>query len=366
MLLNKKTFWIAAVLPACLFALIAVPVVHAEDATPAKKEAAHDKAKADPFALPEGGPEVLAKFIKDIQKNIPKASRKRPKTKEEKEAAKKHREYCVKATIAADKAAEKILRTDKDPASKASQIAFAFVMRHRPQDFYNADKKRQVELLDEAIACIGAKKKIAHNEIRFCLTICQSLERMGSKKLAVKAYKEFGEIFTKTGNANNVAFGKYCTSASRRLNLLGSQLTLLTGKTLDGKEFDWKAFSKDKVVLIDFWATWCGPCVGEMPNIKKMHKLYHARGFEVVGISLDKNVGAVKRFVKQKNIPWTMLFDPAHKGWGNPMAKHYGVHGIPTLILVDRKGKVVSTRARGPELAKQLKKLIGPPNAKKK
>jgi hypothetical protein len=90
--------------------------------------------------------------------------------------------------------------------------------------------------------------------------------------------------------------------------------------------------------------------------------LYHDRGFEVVGISLDTKPERVAAFIKRYEIPWTTLYGPDEKsvGWDHPLAVKYGITSIPNVLLTDKSGKVVSLRARGPELGRLLEKLLGP------
>ncbi len=146
---------------------------------------------------------------------------------------------------------------------------------------------------------------------------------------------------------------------NRRLNLPGNKLEL-TGKLLDGTELDWNAY-RGKVVLVDFWATWCGPCRAEVPNVLENYLKYHDKGFDVVGVSLDEKRSDAEDYVKQTNIPWPSLFDGAEdaSGWQSPMAVKYAITGIPTAILVDQEGNVVSMQARGPRLGALLEKLLG-------
>ena len=119
------------------------------------------------------------------------------------------------------------------------------------------------------------------------------------------------------------------------------------------------------MVLVDFWATWCGPCIAEIPNVKSNYNKYHTRGFEVVGISLDHDQRSLQRFVERESLPWVQLFDNTGKskqGWQHPMAARYGVAAIPAAFLVDQQGKVISMSARGPELEHALEKLLGKAN----
>ena len=113
---------------------------------------------------------------------------------------------------------------------------------------------------------------------------------------------------------------------------------------LDGREVD-LAKLKGKVVLIEFWSTSCGPCIGEMPAIKAAYDKFHERGFEVVAISLDDKEAALRKFVVENKLPWPQHFDG--KGWENQFAVRYGIFAIPTMWLVDKRGNLRDTQARG-------------------
>jgi thiol-disulfide isomerase/thioredoxin len=97
------------------------------------------------------------------------------------------------------------------------------------------------------------------------------------------------------------------------------------------------------VVLIDFWATWCGPCMQEMPNVLKIYQEFHGKGLEIIGISLDEKRSALNQVIKKQNIPWPQYFDG--KGWDNPIVQKFGIDSIPRMWLVNKKGMVVDLDA---------------------
>ena len=123
---------------------------------------------------------------------------------------------------------------------------------------------------------------------------------------------------------------------------------------INGKQID-LAKMKGKVVLIDFWATWCGPCIAELPNVKKTYNKLNQKGFEIIGISLDSNENSLKRFLKKENMPWPQFFDG--KGWNNELAKKYGIRSIPAMWLVDQEGNLIDTNARS-NLEDKVEKLL--------
>ncbi|MDP5004491.1 MAG: TlpA family protein disulfide reductase [Verrucomicrobiales bacterium] len=124
---------------------------------------------------------------------------------------------------------------------------------------------------------------------------------------------------------------------------------------LNGKEIDLEKM-KDKVILVDFWATWCGPCIAEMPNVTAAYETYKDKGFEVVGISLDEDKAAVVKFIADNKMPWPQFVDG--KGWENELAQRFGIRSIPATFLVGKGGRIVASNLRGPDLEAAIEKAL--------
>jgi thiol-disulfide isomerase/thioredoxin len=129
-------------------------------------------------------------------------------------------------------------------------------------------------------------------------------------------------------------------------------------KDLDGKPLKVANF-KGKVVMIDFWATWCGPCVGEVPNVAAVYQKYHDKGFEIIGVSLDREGDKDKMisFTKEHNMPWPQFYDG--KYWQNELSVKYGIRSIPATFLLDGSGKIIAKNVRGEALEPAVKKALG-------
>jgi len=157
------------------------------------------------------------------------------------------------------------------------------------------------------------------------------------------------------GNDKIASAAKAALAHRERLAKLRSKPLELKVPTTDGNTIDF-AKLRGKVVLIDFWASWCGPCVAELPNVVKTYEALHARGFEIVGISLDQDRDAMDRMLKKHNAAWSQHFDGT--GWKNQFAQQFGVTGIPSTWLFDKKGVLRETELRGEELQAAVEKLL--------
>ena len=115
-----------------------------------------------------------------------------------------------------------------------------------------------------------------------------------------------------------------------------------------------------KIVLVDFWATWCGPCVQEMPNVIAAYNKYHEQGFEIIGVSLDdekqNGLASLQSFIKDHKMPWAQFYDG--KYWQNELAVKYGVQSIPHSLLLDGNGHILAVDPRGSTLAPAIEKAL--------
>jgi peroxiredoxin len=126
----------------------------------------------------------------------------------------------------------------------------------------------------------------------------------------------------------------------------------VTGKPLSIANY------KGKVVLIDFWATWCPPCRAEVPNVVAVYNKHHGKGFEIIGISLDKQQDKAKleSYTKENKMPWPQFFDGQY--WSSKLAAKYGVNSIPATYLLDGEGKIIAKNVRGEALEATVAKAL--------
>lgn len=136
---------------------------------------------------------------------------------------------------------------------------------------------------------------------------------------------------------------------------IGKPAPDFTLNTPEGTPLTMSSF-KGKMLIIDFWASWCGPCRGENPNVVKMYNKYHEKGLEILGVSLDDKKANWIKAIKDDGLIWNHVSDL--KGWSSSAAKLYGVSGIPHIILIDQKGIIIAKNLRGEELENKLKEYI--------
>lgn len=392
----------------CVFAVPST--VHSQDtkATPAPKEtpaksdtesespkpdepkpSEENETKPDPFAVPDGKPEDLVIFINKVTRTPPSA-----RTLAERKAEfRKRLEAVITATdkILEQKPEEKIeifaltnrfnalnsLATQFDP-SKAEQLtamieqleketrpvlarlpAFARLREHVTAAVRKPTENGMQEVAEQVVA-YWEKYGVDRDSYSAAVTIGRGFEMAGSSESGAKLFEQLAELMKASEDPELAARAERTLGTARKLRLPGHTMEV-TGQTADGKPFDWTAY-RGKVVLVDFWASWCGPCLAELPNMKRCLELYGDKGFAIVGINMDSSMEAFEKCVTDREISWVNVMGemPDKLSWNHPLAVYYGIDGIPAAILVDKEGKVVSLRARGSELLRRLEELLGP------
>ena len=334
--------------------------------------------------LPEGTPEQMMQFIAGLkQANVRPASRK--------EMMAYMRDVAAVSLQAADKILAQVKPADPlhDPAAKmkleslmmlgrfgdekaaADMATYAATLTNSPSKDL-ANEARRLVLVSEAqqilssgdakaaeglVAKTAAMLAADPDDVQsagLAMQLAGAFEHMpGGEAVAAAAYRSFGPAMAKSSNEQIQKMGEGFAGTLRRLSLPGHPMEI-NGTLLNGKPFDQKTLA-GKVVLVDFWATWCGPCVAEIPNVLEQYEKYHKDGFEVVGISLDQEREALEKFVTEQKLPWPILFEePKGDGWQHPLATFYGISGIPTVVLIGRDGNVITLDARGEKLGERL------------
>ncbi len=155
----------------------------------------------------------------------------------------------------------------------------------------------------------------------------------------------------------NSSYVQAFTSRYKELSKLavGAEAPEILMNTPNGETLSLSSL-KGKVVLIDFWASWCKPCRMENPNVVKLYNKYKDKGFEILGVSLDREKSAWEQAIKDDNLTWKHISDLAF--WNSAVVKQYNISGVPYTVLVDKEGKIIAKGLRGPQLEQKLEEIF--------
>ena len=184
------------------------------------------------------------------------------------------------------------------------------------------------------------------------LQLLQHLEKTEQENPFVRSiFREIAMIHEEKGNAE--LSKTYSLKADPKLEMIGKLAPDFSLIDINGNPISIKEY-RGKVVLLDFWATWCGPCIAEMPNVKKIYDTHKDMGFVVIGINLYNDASEVHDFLIECELPWRQVCDQQE----SPLKKLFQIRGIPSLWLIDRDGKVISYKARGAELRRLVNETL--------
>lgn len=251
----------------------------------------------------------------------------------------------------------------------ASSVHLAPGTANAPASSQTDQQHSLSEIMDRWSDYVSRRQVLDLSDLRLMSQMGKTFEEKCDSDTAAKSYEVFLQTLTK-GLDNNTdvgvrikgdAKGSYqqlqaiFAGTIRRLRLVGSAMEL-SGKTFQGQEFNLSEY-QGKVVLVDFWATWCGPCVAEYPQIRSLWEKYHDQGFEVVGVSMDSDRESLATYLREKEVPWIVLNDAAHEG-KHPSTEHYSIQTVPAMFLIGRDGKVITTKVEVAKLEKLLQEAL--------
>lgn len=245
----------------------------------------------------------------------------------------------------------------RDERLSVAGLAVGYQLRSKSSGLRTATEEEARTISDEVVS-YAERFGINKNTYPAIIGVASTLSYSEHKEAAAELHDKLAPYFRDADDESLHRYEARMLGTARRLRLLGHEMDL-SGTTADGSEFKWADY-RGKVVLVDFWASWCGPCLSEIPNMKKNIEKYSDKGFAIVGINMDSTRAAFEKCVDEHEISWVNILseEKGKTGWDAPLAVHFGVNGIPTAILVDQSGKVVSLQARGAELDRQLESLL--------
>lgn len=258
------------------------------------------------------------------------------------------------------------LSTLKVTGSKMNDDANQYIslmkdVRTRTIDLRNKRREaseEEAKVLDSKLKTINEERAIKQDEFinshlnsSFTIALLRTIASRTDHKTMLEYY---GKLSSAVKNTSwGLELQKEIEAVQK--TVIGTTILDFTINDVNGNSVSISDF-KGKYVLIDFWASWCGPCRRENPNLLKAYNKYKDKGFTVVGVSLDEKEASWKKAIAKDQMPWTQLSDL--KGFKGEVAEYYNISGIPYILLIDKEGKIIDKNLRGEALHKKLSELL--------
>lgn len=209
----------------------------------------------------------------------------------------------------------------------------------------------QQKAVDSLLVQVGTDNPLHHSTLVAAM--------FGSMNRNNKLFVNLGQRYLNQYKGKNAMLDQFVIQQVAALKGplgVGDEAIDLKAATPEGNMYSLESM-RGKYVLIDFWASWCGPCRRENPNVVRLYNQYKDKGFDILGVSLDNNKEKWIAAIAKDQLTWKHISDL--KGWASQLAKPYGVRGIPYTVLVDPNGQIIATRLRGASLEAKLREIFG-------
>lgn len=222
----------------------------------------------------------------------------------------------------------------------------------------NESDEARDQVLEKILTYLKSRKQLSLADVQTGMIVGFYLELQPRKSPARDVYSTMVDLLEKDEREEMQALRINLQASVRRLEMLGNKLDLNV-KTIQDKPIKTEDFA-GKFVLVDFFATWCAPCIAEVPRLRRHYDKYREKGLEVIAISLDDDREALDKYLEEAKLPWPVIHDSAPE-LADKLQMKFGIASLPTVLFLNKEGTVVSLEARGAELDRLMERLFEMP-----